>query len=113
MLIRNLDFLLKNVDFKIQQTGCLPGLKADDEARPHIVTVAATPANPDAVHEAAAEVRRLLATHASVAVHLLPGIHHVGDKPLRLGKQDGAAAGSSVTWKSAGSNPASFGNRFY
>jgi hypothetical protein len=102
-----------------------PSLKTDDEARPHIVTVlptgasggAATPAtaNPDAVatvHEAAAEVRRLLVTHAgaSVEVHLLPGVHHVGDSPLRLGKQDGAAAGSTVTWKSAdASDPASLG----
>ena len=64
------------------------------------------------VHEARLAARRLLAAEpsASIEVRLLPGVHHVGDRPLLLGPEDGAAPGSTVTWKSAdAASPASFG----
>ena len=64
------------------------------------------------LHCARQKVRSLLAAHpnADVAVLLEPGVHHVGDGPLRLGPADGSTAGGSVTWRSADpSKPAVFG----
>ena len=57
------------------------------------------------VHAARDAVRALKQQGAAdVTVQLLPGVHHVGDKPLALGPED-----SGVTWRSADpSNPASF-----
>ncbi len=67
------------------------------------------------VHEAREAVRAVLTVQPSshVDVHLLPGVHHVGSTALHLNAQDGAAAGGSVTWKSAdASNPASVVSSF-
>ena len=51
------------------------------------------------VHAARDAVRQLRTAHplAEVTVNLLPGVHHVGEGPLRLGPQDGG-----VTWRSMG-----------
>ena len=67
------------------------------------------------VHEAREAVRAALAVQPSshVEVQLLPGVHHVGTSGLQLNAEDGAAAGGSVTWKSAdASNPASLVSSF-
>lgn len=54
------------------------------------------------VHGAAAAVRALLrdAPAADVTVQLLPGLHHLGDRPLALGAADGGRGDGWVTWRS-------------
>jgi hypothetical protein len=45
-----------------------------------------------------------------VTVHLMPGVHHVGQEGLVLGPEDGGCGGRSVTWRSAEpSNAATLG----
>ena len=67
------------------------------------------------LHDAAALVRLMQAEAErplNVTVLLAPGLHHVGDKPLRLGPADGGdtVANTWVVWKSADrSNPAVIG----
>ena len=54
------------------------------------------------VHAAAAVVRSLLREQPErhVTVQLLPGLHHVGDRPLALGPSDGGRGAGWVTWRS-------------
>ena len=63
------------------------------------------------VHAAAARVRSILAQSAGpvdVTMNLLPGVHHVGGGPLRLGPAD--AGKGTVVWRSADpSDPAVLG----
>jgi len=64
------------------------------------------------VHGARDVVRSILSQHldANIIVHLLPGIHHIGNSPLTLGPLDGPKAGGMVTWRSADPlNPAIMG----
>jgi hypothetical protein len=52
------------------------------------------------VHAARDAVREALRGGKHVTVQLMPGLHHVGDRPLALGAADGGGDGDFVTWRS-------------
>ena len=57
------------------------------------------------VHAAAKRAQSAMALHrdADVTVQLMPGLHHVGDKPLVISNGGGAGAGGGrgvMTWRS-------------
>lgn len=64
------------------------------------------------VRLAAERVRQLRVQHpdADITVQMLPGVHHVGDRPLVLSEEHGGRDGGWVTWRSADpSQPAVLG----